>query len=279
MKEPESTSPHRDFHPIKNWRILMYTPKGKFGWYELMTPDTAASATFYSSVIGWGTKEMGSPEAPYTVFLVGEHGVAGMMPLPPGAPPSWIGYIHVDDVDAHCAKITEGGATIWKQPTDVPGMLRFAVASDPQGAAFVLFTSNPDMKTPDNFPVAPTPGTIGWNELYAADLESAWTFYSTYFGWTKLTDMDMGAMGTYRLFDEGDNKPMGAGGIMTKPPAVPRPYWGFYFNVDSTSAAIERTTAAGGSLLNGPSQVPGGGWIATAADPQGVVFSVVSQNK
>ncbi len=257
----------------------MYTPKGKFGWYELMTPDTAASEAFYTKVIGWTTSQVGGGDMPYTTFNVDGYGVAGMLTGPPGAPSFWIGYISVDDVDAHVVKIEEAGGKLWKGPTDVPGMLRFAVCSDPQGAAFIVFTSDPAMQSPANPPQPPTPGTIGWNELYATDLESAWTFYSTLFGWTKLSDMDMGAMGTYRLFDEGDNKPMGAGGIMTKPPAIDRPYWGFYFNVDSTSAAIERTTAAGGSLINGPSQVPGGGWIATAVDPQGVVFSVVSQNK
>ena len=36
----------------------MFTPKGKFGWYELMTSDTEAAGKFYSSVVGWTTKEM-----------------------------------------------------------------------------------------------------------------------------------------------------------------------------------------------------------------------------
>jgi predicted enzyme related to lactoylglutathione lyase len=36
----------------------MFTPKGKFGWYELMTSDTKAAGKFYSDVVGWSTKEM-----------------------------------------------------------------------------------------------------------------------------------------------------------------------------------------------------------------------------
>ena len=57
----------------------------KFGWYELMTTDTDAAGKFYSSVVGWNTKEMGVPGMPYTVFNVGDHGVAGMLTVPADA--------------------------------------------------------------------------------------------------------------------------------------------------------------------------------------------------
>jgi predicted enzyme related to lactoylglutathione lyase len=36
----------------------MFTAKGKFAWYELMTSDTEAAGKFYSDVIGWTTREM-----------------------------------------------------------------------------------------------------------------------------------------------------------------------------------------------------------------------------
>jgi predicted enzyme related to lactoylglutathione lyase len=259
----------------------MYNPKGKFGWYELMTTDTAAAGKFYSDVVGWTTKDVGMPGMPYTTFNIGEVGQAGMLTIPPdaaamGTPPSWIGYILVDDCDAHVAKITEAGGKLYKEPTDVPGMLRFAVVTDPQGAAFVVFNSFPGMTPPANPPKPPTPGTIGWHELYATDLEPAFDFYSKLFGWTKVSDMDMGPMGVYRIFDEGDHKEMGSGGMMAKPPNIPAPYWGFYFHVDAISAAIERIKAGGGSILNGPNQVPGDAWIIQAQDPQGAFFSLVS---
>jgi predicted enzyme related to lactoylglutathione lyase len=255
----------------------------KFGWYELMTTDTAAAGKFYSSVIGWNTKEMGVPGMPYTIFNVGDSGVAGMLTVPAeaamGAGPSWIGYILVDDTDAYVAKITQAGGRLCKEPTDVPGMLRFAVVTDPQGAAFVVFHSFPGMTPPANPPKPPDLGTISWSELYAGDLEPAWAFYSSLFGWTIANDMNMGPMGTYRIFNDGDaTKTMGAGGMMTKPPEVPAPFWGFYFQVDSANAALERIKAGGGAVLNGPMQVPGGGWIVQAQDPQGAMFNVVSSN-
>jgi predicted enzyme related to lactoylglutathione lyase len=255
----------------------MFTPKGKFSWYELMTSDTNAAGKFYSGVVGWTIQEQ--PETAgmkYTTFNIDQVGIAGMLNIPGHV--GWVGYISVDDVDAHVEKIVEAGGKLWRPATDVPGMLRFAVMSDPQGAAIVVFTGNPEMPTPER-PAPPTPGTIGWHELYTTDLDAGFDFYNKLFGWTKLTDMDMGPMGLYRIFDEGDHKEMGDGGMMNKPEHIPVAAWTFYFSVDSIKAAVERVNAGGGKVLNGPIQVPGGGWIINGQDPQGGMFSLTSSNE
>jgi predicted enzyme related to lactoylglutathione lyase len=72
---------------------------------------------------------------------------------------------------------------------------------------------------------------------------------------------------------------MGDGGMMVKGPHIPLSCWTFYFNVDSIKAAIERVTSGGGTVVNGPMQVPGGGWIIQGQDPQGAMFSLVSSNE
>ena len=252
----------------------MFTPKGKFSWYEIMTNDPEATGKFYRDVVGWSSEEMPSGGGPpYTIFKLGDVGMAGMLHLQ--GHNAWIGYISVDDVDAHIEKIVAAGGKVWKPATDIPGMLRFAVLSDPQDAAIVVFTPNPAMPSPQR-PEPPTPGTIGWHELYTSDLEAGFKFYNELFGWTKVTDMDMGPMGTYRIFDEGDHKQMGDGGMMTRPPHIPVSHWSFYIHVDSIGAAIKRVEAGGGKVLNGPMQVPGGAWIINGQDPQGAMFSLVS---
>ncbi len=252
----------------------MFTPRGRFGWYELMTSDTKAAGKFYSEVVGWTTNEMPASEGvEYTTFNVGNAGIAGMLNLPGHT--AWIGYIAVDDVDAHIEKVLEAGGKLWKPATDVPGMLRFAVMSDPQGAAFVVFTPDPVMPSPER-PAVPPIGTVAWHELYTTDLEGGFEFYNKLFGWTKSSDMDMGPMGVYRIFDEGDNKQMGDGGMMTRPPQVPVSGWQFYFSVDSINAAIERVKSGGGKVVHGPVQVPGDSWVIQGQDPQGAVFALVS---
>ena len=39
---------------------------------------------------------------------------------------------------------------------------------------------------------------------------------------------------------------------------------------------MERVKSGGGQVLNGPMQVPGGGWIINGQDPQGAMFALVS---
>src|SRR6516162_5496138 len=77
---------------------------GKFFWYDIMTTDTKASEKFYADVVGWGARDSGVPGQQYTLLTVNGTPVAGLMPIPEdarkvGVPPSWMGYIAVDDVD------------------------------------------------------------------------------------------------------------------------------------------------------------------------------------
>jgi predicted enzyme related to lactoylglutathione lyase len=39
---------------------------------------------------------------------------------------------------------------------------------------------------------------------------------------------------------------------------------------------MERLKAGGGSVINGPMEVPGGNWIVQGIDPQGAMFSLMS---
>ncbi len=160
-------------------------------------------------------KEVPGDGMQYTTFNVGDVGMAGMLHI--DGHTAWLGYIAVDDVDAHVDNIVEAGGKLLKPAADVPGMLRFAVMSDPQGAGIVVFAPNPAMPAPTRL-ASPTPGTIGWHELYTADLERGFECYNKLFGWTKVSDMDMGSAGIYRIFDEGDHKPRGDGGMMKKGP-------------------------------------------------------------
>lgn len=242
---------------------------GKFIWCELMTTDIAAASTFYGTVIGWTTRDSGMPDRTYHILHAGEHGVGGIMDLPPGAKPAWIAYVAVDDVDAAVAKVETAGGKIHKAADDIPTIGRFAVVADPQGAVFILFKPIP----PENPPPAAdpmSPGQVGWHELHAADWEPAFAFYADLFGWTKGDAIPMGEMGTYQIFDV--NGAM-AGGMMTKSAHVPMPFWLNYFNVEAVDAAIERVKQAGGEVMFGPQEVPGGAWIAQARDPQGAFFA------
>ncbi|MBB6144272.1 hypothetical protein HNQ77_002224 [Silvibacterium bohemicum] len=249
----------------------------KFVWYDLMTSDIKAAATFYGKVAGWGSMDSGMVERPYHLFTMGATMIAGLMPIPPdaaGASPAWMGYLGVDNVDAYAAKVTGAGGKVLRAPEDIPnGVGRFAIVADPHGATFALFAANAGDPPAE---AGNAPGRIGWHELHAGDLDTAWEFYSGLFGWGKTETIDMGPMGSYQIFSTGGNP---VGGVMTKMPQSPAPFWLYYFNVDAIDAAIERIKDAGGQVTNGPHQVPGGLWIVQALDPQGALFALVAPQR
>ena len=253
--------------------------QGRFIWYELMTTDTDAATDFYRGVIGWETQDSGVVGMDYTMFTVAGRPVSGTMELPQtarsmGMPPQWLGYIAVDDVDTLAADIVIAGGVVHRAAADIPGIGRFAIVGDPDGATFALFQADGG----DPPPEAPmgTPGHIGWRELYAENAEGAFAFYRQAFGWQLHREMDMKDGGVYRIFGlDGQD----LGGIMTRPPSMRYPLWTFYFNVDAIDAASERVRAAGGQVVFGPMEVPGNIWIVQCVDPQGALFALTAARR
>jgi predicted enzyme related to lactoylglutathione lyase len=69
---------------------------------------------------------------------------------------------------------------------------------------------------------------------------------------------------------------------MVRPPYPQSPAascWNFYFCLDSIGSAAERVKSGGGQVLNGPTQVPGGGWIINGQGSQGAMFSLVGSSE
>jgi hypothetical protein len=251
----------------------------RFVWHELMTGDVPAAAAFYAGVVGWRAQDSGMPGVDYTLMMVGAAQVAGMMATPAelkaiGRPPTWSGYVAVDDVDAAQARVLQAGGQVLRPAEDIPGIGRFAVVADPQGASFMLF--KPLRADPPPMPPRDAPGTTGWHELHAVDGPAAFDFYATLFDWTKGEALDMGDMGVYQLF-EIDGVPSGA--VMTRMPDTPMPAWRFHFRVDAAAAAERRIVELGGTVTMGAHQVPGGTWIVQARDPQGADFAVMAAAK
>jgi predicted enzyme related to lactoylglutathione lyase len=249
----------------------MVDSHGRFIWYELMTTDVEAAKAFYAEVVGWGTQDA---SLAYTLFTAGGASVSGLMGLPDNARelgfrPSWLGYVGVNDVDATADRIKRLGGAVHVPPTDIPNISRFSVAVDPQMATIALFKwLNPGHEQPTE---VEAPGRVGWHELLAADWEKAWPFYGELFGWQK-AEADTGAVGTYQLFSAGGQT---IGGMFTKPPMVPVPFWLYYFNVGDIDAAVKRVKAGRGRILDGPIEVPGDRWIVQCTDPQGAIFALV----
>ena len=99
----------------------MPKPRGKFVWYDVMTTDTKAAASFYQRVIGWDAKDLGMPDRSYTLFSMGLTMVGGLMPITEdarnaGVRPAWMGYIGVPDVDDYAKRVEAAGGAIHREP-------------------------------------------------------------------------------------------------------------------------------------------------------------------
>jgi predicted enzyme related to lactoylglutathione lyase len=222
-------------------------------WVELAgIPDFDAAERFYRDLLGWeipeqpNSAEMGG----YRRAQLNGRDVAGASPvMQDGQPCVWATYVSVDDADATLAKVRDGGGQVIVEPMDVMGLGKMAVFTDPTGAVCGVWE----------------PGTFAGAELVNEDGS---------FGWT-VEDQDMGPMGTYHLWKDGEDVRAGMMDITGRVPDEVPNHWLVYFTVPDADAAAETTKAAGGQLLNGPVDIPVGR-LAILMDPQGAMFAVMA---
>ena len=111
---------------------------GNFYWNELMTHDVERAKKFYGATVGWSFEAMPMPNGTYWVAKMGDKSVGGLFPMTgpdfEDMPEQWMSYVAVDDVDACMKKATTAGATVCKEPFDVPGVGRIVILKEPGGA-------------------------------------------------------------------------------------------------------------------------------------------------
>lgn len=240
-------------------------------WYELATRKPTEAGAFYGKLLGWKMSKAPMEGFDYHLASMGDTMVAGMMvPDDPNSPTYWMIYFAVDNADKTAAAVEADGGKVIVPPADIPNTGRFSILTDPQGAYFGI--------------LQPLPGGAGgaydqkktghgnWHELMTPDPKAALAFYGKHFGWKLTTEMPMGEMGSYHIFaDKGAD----IGGMMGLPaPGMP-PAWLPYFGAEGIDKAVAATNAAGGKVMHGPMEVPGGAWIIQATDPEGTMFAVV----
>ena len=113
---------------------------GTFCWNELMAADVGGAAKFYTQLFGWQTEAFSGGTHPYTLFKQNGQRIGGLMQRPhEQAPPHWLAYVEVENVDATVKKASGLGAKVILPAMDVPTVGRIAVFQDPQGAPLGVF--------------------------------------------------------------------------------------------------------------------------------------------
>jgi predicted enzyme related to lactoylglutathione lyase len=247
---------------------------GRFCWMELYARDREAAAAFYCAVVGYVPRSWAGHD--YTLLAAGEHTVGGVVSLDEealaaGAPPQWLPYVGVDDVDAFVPRALGLGARAVVPPFDAGDVGRVAVLQDPALAAFAVLArrDGAGMNIADA-----GPGHVAWRELATDGVEAAWAFYADLFAWTHPTpDLDRGPIGPCRRI-----RPPGAdadvGGMHTRPAEQGRAAWLHFLSVHDLDAALARVVDGGGQVVSGPMVVPTGDRVARCVDPEGARFGL-----
>ncbi|MBI2923460.1 MAG: VOC family protein [Planctomycetes bacterium] len=240
-----------------------------FVWHELKTTDLAAAKKFYAGVCGWKMEDMDMGTGPYTVLTIGERGIGGMCAFgkEDKAPPHWLSYVSVDDVDAASERAARSGGRLLAPGVSIPGVGRFSVLADPRGA--LICTWKGERPSAADGPFAP--GAFCWNELVTTDPAAAKRFYGEVFGWGT-QDSEVPGMGTYTLWKDGGED---RGGMMKKPPQAQGPdAWIPYVLAENVDGWAGRVTKGGGRLWVPPTDIPNIGRFSVCADPQGATFAL-----
>jgi uncharacterized protein len=239
-------------------------------WVSLMVHGLATTEEFYGALFGWEFEPGPQQLGPYVRGLLDGKEIAGIGQLPPGRrlPIAWMTYLATDDADLTAEVIRSCGGTVGVGPLDASDAGRMAIAADPSGAVFGIWQAAAHTGTA----VAGAHGTPVWNELITRETSSVGKFYEALFGYEveAVVSADLDFM-TLRL----EERPVASlHGVGRSLPRDLGAHWMTYFEVTDTDTAARRVTELGGRVIRQPREGESGR-LATVADPEGAVFTIV----
>ena len=236
--------------------------------WDLLTPDSAAAATFYAAVAGWDS-EPGSGAG--LLATMSGTPVAGFIEVEAkklsGSQAVWLPSLWVPSTRLAASRVAQSGGEVLTGPGPVSGRGNAAVIADPLGGGFAV-VEEWERPAPRNLR---GPGTWVWAEVAAGDVARIASFLGTVTGVVSSADP---ADATYLPLGS-DGK---VGAVIETPFANIDSVWVPFLRVASADAAAAAAEANGGSLLLGPLDRPRGGRIAVIADPQGAILALIEES-
>jgi predicted enzyme related to lactoylglutathione lyase len=244
---------------------------GKFVWADLFAEDDEKARQFYSELLGWKWRTIGSGADAYQLAENDGVPIAGLVQRDRQkgevAGGIWIAYLSVPDARASADQIVSLGGKTLVPVVKVNGRGDFAIFSDPVGALFGVVRS-------DSGDPADYQSRIGdwiWINLavndaaQAADFYAAVGNYDTISRWDVDTDDDL-------LLSSGGYARAGVSGVDDDRP----PVWVPFVRVADAADAAARAQALGAALLLPPRDDVPGGDLAVIADPTGAVVGLMT---
>lgn len=236
---------------------------GSIVWHDLISADPQADMDFFRELMGWSyTIEKSddfvwkSGPGEYPLIMADGEAHGGVVMAASGEPSHWLAYVETGNVETCTERALALGATIAKDPFDIPGVGRSVVLSDPQGALICPFTTGHDYPPPG--------GQFIFEQLLTRDPGPAGSFYHNLFGWV-LTAADGRAGG-------GD----GRGFETLRLPQQQRAQWIPYLRASDIAGAVAHARDLGATVPDSlfiEAQPPS---RALLASPSGAVFGLIA---
>jgi predicted enzyme related to lactoylglutathione lyase len=233
---------------------------GKFVWHDLLTPDSAASQSFYGKLLGWTF----TAEGDYVEIYNGSARIGGMVQVTPGdkgqkAAASWLASMSVDDVDAAVATVKAHQGKVINGPVDMPLRGRGVLVRDSLGAHLVLLHAQ-DGDPDDREPAL---GDWLWNEIWTNAPDKTIDFYT--------------AVGNYDEVKKGQDyailikEGIWRAGIRFSDADVTI-RWVPAVRVSDPASLLDQVENLGGTVWIRPGEIPGNPDTALISDNEGALL-------
>ena len=227
-----------------------------------MTPDAEGAKAFYDAVVGWNIGEAAPEFNGYRMIGRSDGGFAGgVLPLTDemqqhGARPTWLGYIHVADVDQAVGDDRAGRRQGADAGVRHPQRRPDRDGRRPAGRALLRDEADPAGRRAERAErrllARPASSASAGTSCRPATPTARADFYGDQFGWGSDDFMDMGEMGEYRFIDQHGTR---IGALCDADATGQRPHWRYYIR-RAVDLALPRTLPkrGGGTDPHGPAR-------------------------
>jgi uncharacterized protein len=235
--------------------------------FEIGGPDDEPLVRFYGALFGWDLKKVPGGIYYTLVDTRAGGGVNGGIGKSSTGEPWATFYVEADDLQPVLDKAESLGGKTAMPIVEVPGMVTFAMFTDPDGLLVGLVKREEPQEGVAQGPSAGDGAAVDWFEVLGSDAARTRAFYTGLFGW-KLNDSGFPG---YGLVDtdaagRGIQGGVGAGGDSR---------WAtVYASVPDVEQALVRAAQLGGTRLYGPNAVDDHTQTGAFRDPAGNVFGV-----
>jgi len=217
-------------------------PSGTPVWASLTVSDIGAATGFYGDLLGWDFLQGTAPDGRvYLTAMRDGHPVAGLgQSARPDTPAHWTTFLATDDMASSVQAAEHAGAHVLVPPAAFDRTGSVALLRDPTGADVGLWQADGHIGAM----VTDEPGAMAWNELITPDLDAAFAFYTTVFGYTYADISPPGVR--YGSFAVGGRTAGGMGEPSPQDEGNGPPHWLVHFKVQDVDAAVLVAVGHGG---------------------------------